>query len=145
MWMRQADLFERVDGRLQMPPRKMQIDGRRLQIRMAEHHLNASQVGAGFQKVGGKAVSQGMRRYTFLDTRAKRASWTACQTILSVIGLSARQLFTCREIGRSGAASSGSIRAAVSSFLAQRDFPIDATLTLYRRGASCACCRCRPP
>jgi hypothetical protein len=34
---------------------------------MAKHHLDAPQVGAGFEKVGGKAVAQGVGRYTFLD------------------------------------------------------------------------------
>src|ERR1035438_8363826 len=34
---------------------------------MAKHHLDAPQVGTGFEKVGGKAVSKGVGRYTFLD------------------------------------------------------------------------------
>lgn len=37
---------------------------------MAKHHLDASQVGAGFEKVGGKAVAKRVGRYTFLDACA---------------------------------------------------------------------------
>jgi hypothetical protein len=57
---RDDDLFERVCRGLQVAPREMQVNCGCLQIRMTEHHLDASQVGAGFEKVGGKAVAQGL-------------------------------------------------------------------------------------
>ena len=43
-----------------MPPGKMQVYRCRLQIGMAEHHLNAPQVSAGFKKVSCEAVPQGL-------------------------------------------------------------------------------------
>jgi hypothetical protein len=39
---RNWDLFERICRGLEMTPRKMQVNRRRFQVRVAEHHLNAS-------------------------------------------------------------------------------------------------------
>jgi hypothetical protein len=39
----------------------MDINGGRLQITVAKENLNGAQVGAGFQQVGGEAVTQGVR------------------------------------------------------------------------------------
>jgi hypothetical protein len=44
-----------------MPLRQMQIDRRLLKVAVSEQHLDGAQVGAGFKKVGGKAVPQRMR------------------------------------------------------------------------------------
>ncbi len=44
-----------------MPLRKMEVDGRLLEIAMAEQHLDGAQVGAGFEQVGGEAVAKRVR------------------------------------------------------------------------------------
>ena len=47
---------ERARGGLQMPVRKMQVDGGRLQVTVPQQELDGSQVHAGFEQVGGKTV-----------------------------------------------------------------------------------------
>jgi hypothetical protein len=44
-----------------MPLGQMQIDGRYFEVAMTEQDLDGAQVGAGFEKVCGKAMSQGVR------------------------------------------------------------------------------------
>jgi hypothetical protein len=44
-----------------MPLGKMQIDGRYFEVAMAEQDLNGAQVSAGFKKMCGEAMSQGVR------------------------------------------------------------------------------------
>src|SRR5579872_4798589 len=53
-----------------MPSGKVEVNSRGLQIGMAQHHLNTAQVGAGFEEVGGEAVSERMRRDPLLDFSA---------------------------------------------------------------------------
>jgi len=43
-----------------MAPGKMQIDRRLLEVTMTQQYLDGAQVGAGFEKMGGKAVAQRM-------------------------------------------------------------------------------------
>jgi len=43
-----------------MPPGEMQIDRRFLKVAMPQQHLDGSQIGAGFEQMGGKTVAQGM-------------------------------------------------------------------------------------
>jgi len=52
------DLIERIGGCLEMPSGKVQVDRGSFQIRVAEHHLNAPQIGARFQEVSGEAMPQ---------------------------------------------------------------------------------------
>ena len=87
--------LERVGNRLQMPSRQMQVDGRVIELSMAEQHLNGPQVGAGFQQVGGEAVPQRVRRDALLDAgRASPPRSRLSRRSSSVIGTSARQLFS---------------------------------------------------
>jgi hypothetical protein len=43
-----------------MPLREMQVDGRYFEVAMAEQDLDGAQVGAGFEKVGGETMAQGV-------------------------------------------------------------------------------------
>jgi hypothetical protein len=51
------DLIERIGGCLEVPSGKMQVNRGCFQIRVAQHHLNAPQVGAGFQEVSCEAMA----------------------------------------------------------------------------------------
>src|SRR5450631_1942979 len=44
-----------------MPLRKMQVDGSDFEIAMTEQYLNSAQVGTGFEKMCGEAMSQSVR------------------------------------------------------------------------------------
>jgi hypothetical protein len=44
-----------------MPLREMQVDGSDLEIAMAKQDLDGAQVSAGFEKMGGETMSQGVR------------------------------------------------------------------------------------
>src|ERR1035437_9715642 len=57
----ERECIERAGGRAQMPLGQMQIDGRYFEVSMAEQYLDGAQVSAGFEKVCGEAMSQGMR------------------------------------------------------------------------------------
>ena len=48
---------------------KMQVDSGFFQIVVTEEHLNGTQVGARFEQVSGKAMSQRVRVYAFMKTR----------------------------------------------------------------------------
>ena len=54
---RQLQLFDRVDGLVQVLLREMQIAGRHLQVLMTEKKLDGAQVGAGFQQMRRPAVA----------------------------------------------------------------------------------------
>jgi len=54
----QLQFFDRVGNLVQVLLGKMQIPGRGLQIFMTEQKLDGAQVGAGFQQMGGIAVSK---------------------------------------------------------------------------------------
>ena len=55
-----------------MTARKVQVNGCRLQIGMAEHHLNAAEIGTGFQQVGCETVPESVRSDSLLNSRAFR-------------------------------------------------------------------------
>ena len=44
-----------------MPLGQMQVDGSDFEVSMAEQYLDGAQVGAGFEKMCGEAMSQGVR------------------------------------------------------------------------------------
>ena len=52
---RALDIADRADG-------DARVERRRLQLGMAEQHLDHANVGALFEEMGGKAMPQGMRR-----------------------------------------------------------------------------------
>ena len=60
----------------------------------SQKNLDGAEIGSGFQHGGCKAMSQGMRRDCLAMPARLAASFTACQTIFSVMGTSARQPFT---------------------------------------------------
>ena len=74
-----------------MPPGEVQIDGGVIERSMAEQYLDGAQVCACFQQVSRVAVAQGVRRDVLLDPGSSRGLWQANQTILSLMGTSARQ------------------------------------------------------
>jgi len=51
----------------------MGIDLRRRNIGVAEHRLHRAQVGAAFEQIGRKGVTQGVRRYPLVDADDKWA------------------------------------------------------------------------
>ena len=70
-----------------MALRQVEVNHRLAQVGVAEQQLNGAQVGAGFEQMCGEAMSKsvGMQR-----TPARLADCRqACQTTLSVIGVSA--------------------------------------------------------
>ena len=68
----------------------MQIDGRVPDVGVAEQFLDAWEIGAGFQQVGGVAVAKGVRVNVFGMPARCAATRQACQTILSEAGASTR-------------------------------------------------------
>ena len=54
---RKRECIERAGGCAEMPLGQMQVDGRYFEVSMAEQDLNRAQVGAGFEKVCGEAMS----------------------------------------------------------------------------------------
>jgi len=55
--LREGECIERAGGCAEMPLGQMQIDGRNFEVAMSEQYLDGAQVGAGFEKVCGKAVT----------------------------------------------------------------------------------------
>jgi hypothetical protein len=81
------ECIQRTSGGAEMPPGEMQIDRRFLEVTMSEQHLDGSQVGAGFQQMGGKAVAQGVGMDALvLKAGALRGALTAVQRTLVVTG-----------------------------------------------------------
>ena len=58
---REGERIKRAGGRAEMPLGQMQVNGSDLEIAMAEQDLNGAQVGAGFKKVCGEAMTQSVR------------------------------------------------------------------------------------
>ena len=54
---RERERIERAGGRAEMPLGQMQVDGSDFEVAMPEQDLDGTQVGAGFEKVCGEAVS----------------------------------------------------------------------------------------
>ena len=54
---REREGIERAGGCAEMPLGKMQIDGRYFEVAMTEQDLDRAQVGAGFKKMCGEAMS----------------------------------------------------------------------------------------
>ena len=71
---RALDVADRVDG-------DAGVERGRLQLRVAEQHLDHANVDALFEQVGGEAVPQRMRRHALGD--ARQVSWRACTARLS--------------------------------------------------------------
>src|SRR5579864_3666449 len=110
----------------------MQVNGGCLQIRMAEHHLDASQVGAGFEKVGGKAVAKRVGRHSLLYASSNGGFVHSLPDNLF------SDRFVCaRVIHRAGEQVGLGPHPAVvraqraKQLLTQGNFPIDAALALY--------------
>src|SRR5271169_138316 len=82
------DGFERTGNRLQMAPGQVQIDGGMSELGVSEKNLNSAQVGAGFQHVCCEAVPQVCGDTCLVIPARLVASFTACQTIFSVMGTS---------------------------------------------------------
>jgi hypothetical protein len=57
----ERERIERAGGCAQVPLRQMQIDGRYFEVAMPEQDLDGAQVGAGFKKMCGEAVSKRVR------------------------------------------------------------------------------------
>ena len=57
----QLQRIQRTGGRVQMPLRKMEVDGGLFQIAMAQQDLNGAQIRAGFQQMRGETVAQRVR------------------------------------------------------------------------------------
>jgi hypothetical protein len=51
------ECIEWTSGGTEVPPGEMQIDRRFLEVTMSQQHLDGSEVGAGFQQMGGKTVA----------------------------------------------------------------------------------------
>ena len=58
---REREGIERAGGRAEMPLGQMQVDGSDFEVTMTEQYLDRAQVGAGFEKMCGEAVSQSVR------------------------------------------------------------------------------------
>jgi len=54
---RERECIERAGGRAQVPLGQMQIDGRYFEVAMTEQDLDGAQIGAGFKKMCGEAMS----------------------------------------------------------------------------------------
>ena len=54
---REGERIERAGGCAEMPLGQMQIDGRYFEVAMTEQDLDRAQVGAGFKKMCGEAMS----------------------------------------------------------------------------------------
>src|SRR5215510_2560567 len=52
----------------------MGVNLRRRDIRMTQHRLHRAQIGTSFEKMGGKRMAQGMRRYPLLDAGGQRVT-----------------------------------------------------------------------
>jgi hypothetical protein len=75
---RERERIERAGGCAEMPLGQMQIDGRYLEVAMAEQDLDGAQVGAGFEKMCGEAVSQSVRMDAPVSRPARSAAiWQA--------------------------------------------------------------------
>src|ERR1035438_7738441 len=57
---REGERIKRTGGRAEMPLGQVQVDGSDLEVAMAEQDLNGAQVGAGFEKVCGETMPQGV-------------------------------------------------------------------------------------
>lgn len=55
---RECERIERAGGCAQMPLGQMKVDRSNFKVSMAEQYLNGAQVGAGFEKMCGEAVTQ---------------------------------------------------------------------------------------
>ena len=74
-----------------MTPGEVEVDGGVIERGMAEQHLDGAQVRPCFKHVSRVAVAQAMRGDVLFDPGSPAAFWQANQTILSLIGTSARQ------------------------------------------------------
>ena len=54
---REREGIERAGGRAEMPLGQMQVDGSDFEVSMAEQDLDGAQIGAGFKKMCGEAMS----------------------------------------------------------------------------------------
>ena len=54
---RERESIKRAGGRAEMPLGQMQVDGSDLEVSMTEQYLDGAQVGAGFKKMCGEAVT----------------------------------------------------------------------------------------
>ena len=50
-------MLERIDRLVQMPARQVQVNGRRLQVGMAQQYLDRGRIGPVLQQVRGKTVA----------------------------------------------------------------------------------------
>jgi hypothetical protein len=64
------DVADRVDG-------DAGVERGRLQLGVAEQHLDHPDVDVLFEQMGGEAMTQGVRRDAFGDPRRLAAAWTA--------------------------------------------------------------------
>ena len=58
---REGECIERTGGGAEMPLGQMQIDGSDFEVAVAKQYLDGAQVSAGFEKVCGEAMPQGVR------------------------------------------------------------------------------------
>ena len=85
----ERECIERAGGCAQMPLREMQIDRCLFEVPMSEQHLDGAQVGAGFEQMCGEAMSKSVGCSGLLTPARLADCRQACQTTLSVIGVSA--------------------------------------------------------
>ena len=84
---REGECIERAGGGAEMPLGQMQIDGSDFEVAVAKQYLDGAQVRAGFEKVGGETMPQGVRMDAPLPRPARSAAiWQAVHRTLVVTG-----------------------------------------------------------
>ena len=99
---------------------------------MAEHHLDASQVGAGFEKVGGKAVAKRVGRHPFLDAGEDGGIVHGLpDDLFGYRFVRARVIHSAGEQVGLGPHPAVVFTKRAEQLLTQGNFPVDAALALH--------------
>ena len=124
--------------------RDLGVERRRLELGVAEQHLDHADVDVLFQQMGGEAVPQRVRRHPLLDPGRRRPrhgqarlSW---RVVIGSTGIAAG-----KQPARRPRATRHQSRSSPSSCGEQHGVAILAALALLDPDAACACCRCRGP